>query len=67
MDLAVQGLLGLDDPVTRWIDLPQAEAVTVRMLLNHTSGLPSYTEDGPFLFRGSASPGSVGSRRNSSR
>lgn len=51
MDLAVQGLLGLDDPVTRWIDLPQAEAVTVRMLLNHTSGLPSYTEDGPFLFR----------------
>jgi D-alanyl-D-alanine carboxypeptidase len=44
-----EGLLGLDDPVARWLPgLPNAERITVRMLLSHTSGLEHYdeTEDG---------------------
>lgn len=41
--LEERGLLGFDDPVTTWV--PEAgrfEGVTVRHLLNHTSGLPDY-------------------------
>ncbi|HEY8531326.1 MAG TPA: serine hydrolase domain-containing protein [Limnochorda sp.] len=57
MDLVAQGLITLEDPVTRWVELPQAHGVTVRMLLNHTSGLSSYTEDGWFLLRYFGQPG----------
>jgi D-alanyl-D-alanine carboxypeptidase len=45
------GTLSLDDPISKWIDLPYAEQVTVRMLLNHTSGIPDYTSDAAFLLR----------------
>ncbi len=40
--LAEQGRLRLDDPAARWLDwLPAAyRGVTVRRLLNHTSGVP---------------------------
>jgi D-alanyl-D-alanine carboxypeptidase len=37
-----EGAIGLDDPVSRWVDLPAARSVTVRQLLNHTAGLPEY-------------------------
>jgi len=40
-----RGPLTLADPIDEWIDLGYAEDVTVRMLLNHTSGIPNYTED----------------------
>lgn len=46
-----QGRLGLDDPVTRFLNYPWLqqlegiERVTVRMLLNHTSGLPEYSTE----------------------
>ena len=45
MMLARDGKLGLDDKITaRLPDLPKAwEEVTVRQLLNHTSGIKSYT------------------------
>jgi D-alanyl-D-alanine carboxypeptidase len=46
-----RGLFALDDPLDRWISLPYAGQVTVRMLLNHTSGIPSYTDDAVFLVR----------------
>jgi CubicO group peptidase (beta-lactamase class C family) len=44
--LAEQGRLTLDDPVTRYVDgLPAAyEDVTIRRLLNHTAGVPNFTE-----------------------
>ncbi|MGH8909134.1 MAG: serine hydrolase domain-containing protein [Egibacteraceae bacterium] len=44
LQLVGEGRLGLDDPVDRWLPslLPQGNAVTVRQLLNHTSGLPDY-------------------------
>jgi D-alanyl-D-alanine carboxypeptidase len=38
-----QGLLKLDDPLARWLpEWPNARRITIRMLLNHTSGIPDY-------------------------
>ena len=38
-----QGLIRLDDPLARWLpDWPNAKKITIRMLLNHTSGIPDY-------------------------
>lgn len=45
MKLAEQGKLGLDDPLSRYV--PEFDTggrvVTIRELLNHTSGVPEYT------------------------
>jgi len=47
--LAQQGRLTIDDPVTKYLpDVPGGEAVTLRHLLNHTSGIRNYTGDGFF-------------------
>lgn len=45
MRLVEAGELSLDDPITDWLpDYPtQGHAVTIRHLLNHTSGIKSYT------------------------
>jgi D-alanyl-D-alanine carboxypeptidase len=45
--LVAEGTLALTDPVEKWLPgkVPGGEAITVRMLLNHTSGLFDYTED----------------------
>jgi len=41
LKLIEEGQLGLDEPVAKWSpELPNAEAITVRHLLNHTSGIP---------------------------
>ncbi|WP_372014527.1 serine hydrolase domain-containing protein [Pseudoxanthomonas sp. 10H] len=52
--LAEDGRLTLEDPVKRWLpSLPAAaEAVTVRQLLSHTSGLVDYEEHVPADFAG---------------
>jgi CubicO group peptidase (beta-lactamase class C family) len=44
--LATEGKLGLDDPIRRYFPGGPAawEAVTVRHLLTHTSGIPDYTD-----------------------
>ncbi len=50
--LAADGLLHLDDPITDWLPdsitdrIPSADAITVRSLLNHTSGIFDYQNDG---------------------
>ncbi|MGN9906559.1 serine hydrolase domain-containing protein [Phytohabitans sp. LJ34] len=48
LQLVAEGKVGLDDPVGRWLpELVPGEVgqrVTVRMLLNHTSGIGNYTE-----------------------
>jgi len=44
LSLVQEGRLSLDDCIGRWIDLPNAYDVTVRRLLNHTSGIPNYSE-----------------------
>ena len=44
MRLVERGSVGLDDPITRFLpQYPQWSSVTVRQLLNHTSGIKSYT------------------------
>jgi CubicO group peptidase (beta-lactamase class C family) len=45
MILAEQGKLAIDDPISKYVaDAPEAwGSVTVRHLLNHTSGIKSYT------------------------
>ena len=41
-----QGLLGLDDKLVQYFpELTAYEGVTVRQMLNHTSGIPDYFED----------------------
>lgn len=47
LQLAGRGELALTDPVDKWLpgQVPNGRAMTLRMLLNHTSGLFDYTED----------------------
>jgi D-alanyl-D-alanine carboxypeptidase len=47
LQLAGEGRLALTDTVERWLPglVPGGETITVRQLLNHTSGLPDYAPD----------------------
>jgi CubicO group peptidase (beta-lactamase class C family) len=47
MQLVEEGKLDIAAPLSRYLDgLPEAwQAVTIRQLLTHTSGLPSYTDE----------------------
>jgi D-alanyl-D-alanine carboxypeptidase len=58
LQLVGRGRLGLDDPVERWLPglVPNGEAITLRMLLNHTSGLFNYTDDQAWLEQLIANP-----------
>jgi D-alanyl-D-alanine carboxypeptidase len=49
LQLVGEGRLGLDDNLERWLPglVPNGERITVRQLLNHTSGLYNYTDDLP--------------------
>jgi D-alanyl-D-alanine carboxypeptidase len=56
LQLIDEGVFGLDDPVARHLGdlswyphLPNADQITVRMLLSHTSGLVRYEFDDRFL------------------
>lgn len=42
--MAMDGVVGLDDPIGKHLPkiVPLAERITVRQLLNHTSGIPDY-------------------------
>jgi CubicO group peptidase (beta-lactamase class C family) len=53
MQLVQEGKLALTDTIGQWVkDLPVAwRGVTVAHLLNHTSGIPSYTELGEPWFK----------------
>jgi len=42
LHLAQDGLLDLDAPVSNCTDWADGDRITVRMLLNHTSGIPDY-------------------------
>lgn len=45
LKLAEEGRLSLDDPLSKFVPgYPGGDAVSVRMLLNHTSGIRSYTD-----------------------
>lgn len=52
-----RGLLDLDDPVEKYLPwVPDAGEITVRMLLNHTSGLIDDYADPAFMDKASADP-----------
>jgi D-alanyl-D-alanine carboxypeptidase len=50
MQLARDGALTVDDPVSKWVSgIPNGDAITLRHLLRHTSGLFNYTDAPDFL------------------
>jgi D-alanyl-D-alanine carboxypeptidase len=51
LQLVAEEVLSLDDPVERWLPglVPGGGAITLRHLLNHTSGIYNYTDDQAFL------------------
>jgi D-alanyl-D-alanine carboxypeptidase len=58
LQLVGEGRLRLGDTVERWLPgaVPNASAITLRMLLNHTSGIYDYTEDVDWLATVTADP-----------
>ncbi len=55
LQLVGEGKIGLEDPVSKWLGdrdwferLPNAKDLTIRMLLNHTSGLIHYERNPQF-------------------
>jgi len=59
LQLAGEGKLSLDDPVERWLPgtVPNGGAITLRELLNHTSGLFDYTNNPDAVSAALANPG----------
>ncbi|MDP6589720.1 MAG: serine hydrolase domain-containing protein [Alphaproteobacteria bacterium] len=48
--LVQEGVVDLDEPVTRWFpDMPRANELPVRILLNHRSGLPEFENHMPMI------------------
>lgn len=64
-----RGRLRLSDSVTRWLPglLPEGRHVTVRMLLNHTSGLAEYATDPSVVGELDANPSRVYTLRELAR
>lgn len=49
LKLVAAGKLGLEDHLEQWVSgVPNGQTITLRMLLNHTSGIFNYTEDVSF-------------------
>jgi D-alanyl-D-alanine carboxypeptidase len=61
LQLADEGRLSLDDPLSRFLPgaLPDGDRVLLRHLLNHTSGVGDYTDDPGFLAAAFAEPSRV--------
>ncbi|MFE6749026.1 serine hydrolase domain-containing protein [Kitasatospora purpeofusca] len=57
LQLVDEGRLRLDDPVERYLPgvVPDGGAITLRQLLNHTSGLYDYLDDPRYFFHDDAS------------
>lgn len=51
LQLEAEGRLQLEDSVERWLPglVPNGQGITLRQLLNHTSGIYNYTQDQAFL------------------
>lgn len=57
LQLAQEGKVSLDDPVSRWLpDAPHGSEITLRMLGSSTSGLHDYVTDPKFLAEFEAAP-----------
>jgi D-alanyl-D-alanine carboxypeptidase len=50
LQLVEEGVIGLDDPIEIWVPgYALGSGVTIRRLMNHTSGIPNFTDDPSFL------------------
>lgn len=63
MQLIAEGRIGLDDPISKYLGdepwfsrLPNGPDITIRMLMNHTSGLVRYEFDDAFTLAVKADP-----------
>ena len=58
LQLEAEGKLDIDDPLERWLPglVPNGGAITLRELLNHTSGLYNYTDDNDWITAVVANP-----------
>lgn len=57
VSLVAEGALSLDDLASKWLPGQKGiEGVTIRMLLNHTSGIPDYINEDATLARDPAVP-----------
>ena len=57
MQLVERGLVGLDSPIARYLpEVPERFGITVRNLLNHSSGLPERESTHLVSYRGRALP-----------
>lgn len=67
LQLVAEHRLALTDPVDKWLpgQVRNGRAITLRMLLNHTSGLFDYTEDPPSHRPSPAGTPTYGRRRKS--
>ena len=45
MEQVEMGRIQLDDPISAWIQHSNGDRITVEMLMRHTSGIPSYTDE----------------------
>ena len=60
LQLVDEGVLDLDDPIDRYVDgVPDGDAITLRMLGRHTSGLDDAIRQMPFHRALAAEPGRV--------
>ena len=52
LQLVEEGYLSLDDPLAKWFpSFPNAEAIRVRQLLNHSSGIPEFLDTPDVLMK----------------
>ena len=64
LQLVGEGKLGLDDPIQRWApQVPNAQHITVRELLNMSSGLYNYGEDQQWVRQAFVPTGQVRARQ----
>ena len=65
LQLVAERRLRLDDSVDRWLPgvVPNGGTITLRQLLNHTSGLFDFDDDGAWIKQRFADPGESGRRR----
>lgn len=58
LQLQAEGKLSLEAPLSTWLpDFPRADRITVRQLLNQTSGAADYTQNPDFLAEVETKPG----------
>lgn len=59
LQLEAEGVLRLEDSLERWLPgvVPNGGAITLRQLLNHTSGIYNYTDDAVFAPALTGQPG----------